>query len=72
MSKYSKNQEAAIALVKFLSSEETQKKRAVELSNMPTIASLYDDKDVAAAQPFMPLWKPIFETRFRVLRLRQR
>ncbi|KAA3515922.1 ABC transporter substrate-binding protein [Agrobacterium rosae] len=62
VSKYSKNQEAAIALVKFLGSEETQKKRAIELSNMPTIATLYDDKDVAKAQPFMPLWKPIFET----------
>jgi trehalose/maltose transport system substrate-binding protein len=36
--------------------------RAVQLSNMPTIASLYDDKDVAAAQPFMPTWKPIFQT----------
>lgn len=62
VSKYSKNQEAAIALVKFLASAETQKKRAVELSNMPTIAALYDDKDVASAQPFMPQWKPIFET----------
>jgi trehalose/maltose transport system substrate-binding protein len=62
VSKYSKSQDAAIELVKFLTSAETQKKRAVELSNMPTIAALYDDKDVAAAQPFMPQWKPIFET----------
>ncbi len=62
VSKYSKSQDAAIELVKFLTSAETQKKRAVELTNMPTIAALYDDKDVAAAQPFMPQWKPIFET----------
>lgn len=62
VSKYSKSQDAAIELVKFLTSAETQKKRAVELSNMPTIAALYDDKDVAATQPFMPQWKPIFET----------
>lgn len=62
VSKYSKSQDAAIELVKFLTSAETQKKRAIELSNMPTIAALYDDKDVAAAQPFMPQWKPIFET----------
>lgn len=61
VSKYSKNQEAAIELVKFLASKEVQKKRAIELSNMPTIAALYDDPDVAAAQPFMPRWKPIFE-----------
>ncbi len=62
VSKYSDDQEAAIQLVKFLASKETQKKRAVQLSNMPTIASLYDDKDVAEAQPFMPTWKPIFQT----------
>ena len=62
VSKYSANQEAAIELVKFIASKETQKMRAVQLSNMPTIASLYDDKDVAAAQPFMPTWKPIFQT----------
>jgi len=62
VSKYSKSQDAAIELVKFLTSAETQKKRAIELSNMPTIAALYDDKGVAAAQPFMPQWKPIFET----------
>ena len=61
VSKYSKNQEAAIELVKFLTSRESQKKRAIELSNLPTIAALYDDPDVAAAQPFMPEWKPIFE-----------
>ena len=62
VSKYSDDQEAAIQLVKFLASKDTQKLRAIQLSNMPTIASLYDDKDVAAAQPFMPTWKPIFQT----------
>lgn len=62
VSKYSDQQEAAIELVKFLASKEVQKKRAIELSNLPTIASLYDDPDIAAAQPFMPEWKPIFES----------
>jgi trehalose/maltose transport system substrate-binding protein len=61
VSKYSDEQEAAIALVKFLSSHEVQKARAIELSNLPTLAALYDDPEVAAAQPFMPRWKPIFE-----------
>ncbi|MGR9131900.1 ABC transporter substrate-binding protein [Rhizobium leguminosarum] len=61
VSKYSEKQEAAIALVKFLASKEVQKARAVELSNLPTLTDLYDDKDVAAAQPFMPNWKPIFQ-----------
>ncbi|ANK95173.1 MULTISPECIES: ABC transporter substrate-binding protein [unclassified Rhizobium] len=61
VSKYSEKQEAAIALVKFLASEDVQKARAIELSNLPTLTDLYDDKDVAAAQPFMPNWKPIFQ-----------
>ncbi|OWV82096.1 ABC transporter substrate-binding protein [Rhizobium sp. R634] len=61
VSKYSEKQEAAIALVKFLASKDVQKARAIELSNLPTLSDLYDDKDVAAAQPFMPNWKPIFQ-----------
>ncbi|WHO75600.1 ABC transporter substrate-binding protein [Rhizobium sp. BT03] len=61
VSKYSEKQDAAIALVKFLASKDVQKARAIELSNLPTLTDLYDDKDVAAAQPFMPNWKPIFQ-----------
>lgn len=61
VSKYSKNPDAAIELVKFLTSKESQKQRAIELSNLPTLSALYDDKDIASAQPFMPNWKPIFE-----------
>ncbi|MEI1248530.1 ABC transporter substrate-binding protein [Rhizobium aouanii] len=61
VSKYSEKQDAAIALVKFLASKDVQKARAVELSNLPTLTDLYDDKDIAAAQPFMPSWKPIFQ-----------
>jgi trehalose/maltose transport system substrate-binding protein len=61
VSKYSKSPDAAVALVKFLTSKASQKQRAIELSNLPTLQALYDDKDVAAAQPFMPNWKPIFQ-----------
>jgi trehalose/maltose transport system substrate-binding protein len=61
VSKYSDEQEAAIELVKFLASTEVQKKRAVELSNLPTLSALYDDADIAASQPFMASWKPIFQ-----------
>jgi trehalose/maltose transport system substrate-binding protein len=61
VSKYSGEQQAAIELVKFLASKDVQKARAIELSNLPTLVALYDDKDVAAAQPFMPEWKPIFQ-----------
>lgn len=62
VSKYSDDQEAAIALVKFLASPEVQKQRAIQLSNLPTVAALYDDAEIAKAQPFMPAWKPIFES----------
>jgi trehalose/maltose transport system substrate-binding protein len=61
VSKYSRHPEAAIELVKFLASTEMQKKyEALELSHLPTIVSLYDDPDVAAAQPIIPRWKEIF------------
>jgi trehalose/maltose transport system substrate-binding protein len=46
--------------VKFLASTETQKQRALLNSQLPTIISLYDDPDIAAAQPLIPRWKEIF------------
>jgi len=61
VSKYSKNPDEAIALAKFLASEEVQKERAINQSNLPTIPSLYEDADVLAASPFMANWKAIFE-----------
>ena len=61
VSKYSKNPDAAIELVKFLASAESQKKyEALELSHLPTIVALYDDAEIAAAQPIIPRWKNIF------------
>ena len=50
VSKYSQSQDAAIKLVLYLTSTEAQKGRAVALSNLPTVESLYDDADIAAAQ----------------------
>jgi trehalose/maltose transport system substrate-binding protein len=61
VSKYSKNPDEAIKLALFLSSVEVQKERAINQSNLPTIESLYDDADVAAAQPIIPNWKEIFQ-----------
>ncbi len=61
VSKYSTKQDAAIALVKYLASPEVQKVQAVQISRLPTIEALYDDKDIIAAQPFMANWKPIFQ-----------
>lgn len=53
VSKYSKNVDAAADLALYLASPEVQKKRAVGGSYNPTIPSLYKDKDVLAANPFM-------------------
>ena len=52
VSKYSENREAAIALVKFLTGREAQKRRALALTQLPTRPALYDDPDVAKAAPF--------------------
>ncbi|MBS3847418.1 ABC transporter substrate-binding protein [Devosia sp. BSSL-BM10] len=60
VSKYSPDPEEAIKLALFLSSPEVQKERAINQSNLPTIVSLYDDADVAAAQPIIPSWKEVF------------
>ena len=60
VSKYSPDQEAAISLVKFLASPDEQKLRAIEMTNLPTLVATYDDADVAAKAPIIPLWKDVF------------
>jgi trehalose/maltose transport system substrate-binding protein len=52
VSKYSANPEIAADLVMYLTSEAEQKRRAIEGTYNPTIASLYEDADVLAAAPF--------------------
>ncbi|GHA17776.1 sugar ABC transporter substrate-binding protein [Devosia pacifica] len=61
VSKYSPDPEAAIELAMFLSSADVQKERAINQSNLPTIESLYDDAEIAEAQPIIPNWKEIFQ-----------
>ena len=60
VSKYSKNTDAAVDLALFMASAEVQKQRAIKGSSLPTIISLYDDADIAAAQPIIPRWKDVF------------
>ena len=60
VSKYSDNQDAAISLAMYLAGPEAQKQRAINESNLPTIVSLYDDADIAEAQPIIPQWKDVF------------
>jgi trehalose/maltose transport system substrate-binding protein len=60
VSNYSDEKEASIELVKFLSSAEEQKERAIDQGGLPTRIAIYDDADVAAAQPIIPKWKDVF------------
>ncbi len=59
VSAFSQHKDAAIDLVKFLASPEAQKYRAINNSNLPTIPALYDDPDIAKAQPIIPPWKDV-------------
>lgn len=59
VSKYSKNPALAADLVRYLTSYEEQKRRAIEGSYNPTIPALYKDEEVLAAVPF---FGELFET----------
>lgn len=59
VSKYSENVDEAADLVRFLTSYEEQKRRAIEGSYNPTIPDLYRDEEVLAAVPF---FGELFET----------
>jgi trehalose/maltose transport system substrate-binding protein len=61
VSKFSENQESAIEFVKYICSPELQKSYAIERSHLPTIGSVYEDPDVAAASEFIPRLREVFE-----------
>lgn len=52
VSAYTKNQDAAVDVVKFLTSERMQKYNALVGSKLPTHPGLYKDKEVLAKAPF--------------------
>jgi trehalose/maltose transport system substrate-binding protein len=52
VSKYSGVKDQAIDLVKYLTSEQEQKRRAIKGGYNPTYRALYKDKEVLAASPF--------------------
>ena len=60
VSKYGDNIDASISLALYLAGPEAQKLRAINEANLPTIVALYDDADIAAAQPIIPRWKDVF------------
>ncbi|MCL6270783.1 extracellular solute-binding protein [Sansalvadorimonas sp. 2012CJ34-2] len=61
VSKYSHSKQAAAELVMWLTSEQEQKRRAIEGSLPPTIVSLYDDPDILRANPFIGQLKSSFD-----------
>lgn len=52
VSAYSKNEDAAVDLAKFLTSKRMQKYNAIEGSQLPTHPDLYKDEEVLAKAPF--------------------
>lgn len=53
VSRYSKNADAAIDLVMYLTSPEEQKRRAIAGSFNPTIPALFKDAEITKANPFV-------------------
>ena len=47
--------------MKFLTSAESQKARALNTSRLPTIPALYDDAEIGEKQPLVAKWKTVFE-----------
>jgi trehalose/maltose transport system substrate-binding protein len=60
ISAYSKVPDAAADLVRYLSSAEIQKKRALAFSVLPTRPALYSDPDVLAKNPFFKIMLDVF------------
>jgi trehalose/maltose transport system substrate-binding protein len=61
VSAYSKNQDAAADLVKYLDSADAQKKRAIDLSLLPTLPALYADPEVLAKNPWFKNMVEVFK-----------
>lgn len=61
ISKYSKNPEAAAKFALWLAGTESQKARAMNVSLIPTKASLYQDEELVTAWPFLPRMLPVLE-----------
>ncbi|HET9347851.1 MAG TPA: ABC transporter substrate-binding protein, partial [Arthrobacter sp.] len=57
VSVYSKNKATALDFLKFLTSEETQKFYATQGSLAPVLGALYDDKELVAKLPYLPVLK---------------
>jgi multiple sugar transport system substrate-binding protein len=61
MSVYSKNKATAKDFLTFLTSEETQKFYATQGSLAPVLGALYDDQELVAKLPYLPVLKTSIE-----------
>jgi trehalose/maltose transport system substrate-binding protein len=61
ISAYSNVPDASADLVRYLSSAEVQKKRAMAFSVLPTLPALYSDPDVLAKNPFFKIMLDVFD-----------
>jgi multiple sugar transport system substrate-binding protein len=61
MSVYSKNKATAKDFLTFLTSEETQKFYAIQGSLAPVLGALYDDQELVAKLPYLPVLKTSIE-----------
>ncbi|HEY5894784.1 MAG TPA: ABC transporter substrate-binding protein [Chthoniobacterales bacterium] len=61
VSKYSKHPEVAADLVRSLCSPQAQKRRALELTYIPTLPALYSDPDILAKNPWFKNVLPVLE-----------
>ena len=53
VTKYSKHPDVAVDVVKFLSSYEVQKTFTIKMGGAPTLMSLFKDKEILAASPYL-------------------
>ena len=59
VSAFSKNKEAAVKLLRFLSSPEVSKMQAIAASHLPVFAEVYEDAEVLAANPWFRDARPV-------------
>jgi trehalose/maltose transport system substrate-binding protein len=62
VSAYSKAPDAGADMVRYLCSPEMQKKRAIDLSLLPTLPALYSDPDVLAKNAFFKNMLDVFNS----------
>ena len=60
VSAYTKHPEAAVQLLKIVTSAEAQKKAFEVVGVSPSRVALYEDPEILAKAPFLPEFKPVF------------